>query len=315
MTRVRVPTTIAGVWSGGGGAAGGVPSGRCAVEGCGVCRAAGREQPGAVNLPATISARQATRLHVRQHVLLQTACACLPPFETGAWFYFDIAADSPTLPHSQALVALVQSVVGRDMRFTPITCSPDLCYRLHAVLPLAGLGGGSPLRLGQGPERNINDLLNLPSHVVASLSCLSQALVAAAHSAFMPILELKHHLKGARCVVALADSMEARVAYFAPAGGHGQVSGQMPDPGLRPMGQSAGAAGPASAGLSHASAATLMMMMGGGAGGGAAAVEAMVGVRLRASWGVGSGWGARKYLQMDPIVFVPSGAFGQGSCW
>ncbi len=102
--------------------------------------------------------------------------------------------------------------------------------------------------------------------------------MAAAHSAFLPLLELKHHLAGARCVVALADSMEARVAYFAPTGGHGHVSGHAPDPGSRPVGQPAGAAGPGSVGLSHASAAALVMMAGGGAGAGAG--EAMVGVGL-----------------------------------
>ena len=45
---------------------------------------------------------------------------------------------------------------------------------------------------------------------------LLQALVESVHRAFGPLLERRFRLEGARCVLALADSMEARVAYFGP---------------------------------------------------------------------------------------------------
>ncbi|EFJ45516.1 hypothetical protein VOLCADRAFT_94257 [Volvox carteri f. nagariensis] len=95
-----------------------------------------------------------------------------------------------------------------------------------------------------------------------------QALVEASHEGFGALLERHFRLEGARCVLALSDSMEARVAYFGP---------PPPPAGVGVVGGAGGQGGPAVAAVSAAGTAGVISpsaVIGGGGGGGGGVIVA-----------------------------------------
>ncbi|KAG2495264.1 hypothetical protein HYH03_006537 [Edaphochlamys debaryana] len=123
----------------------------------------------------------------------------------------------------------------------------------------------------------LSDTQQLGVHQLASCALAGvqradslQSLVEAAHGSLGPLLERRFRLDGARCVLALADSMEARVAYFAPAAGAGGAQPlQSPLPPGTPTGTGGGTGGGSvgSGAVPPAPSSTLSARAGAGGGG------------------------------------------------